>query len=63
MPNRTMPLKNLTIAALAGSVLLRINQYDALTGNVKLRVIPAILNYCVPFFLLIAGSLSSIQEP
>ncbi|MEH6358985.1 MAG: nitrate/nitrite transporter NrtS [Pseudomonadales bacterium] len=62
MLNRTMILKGLAIAALVGTVLLIINQYDALMGDSELRVIPAILTYCVPFFVFIAGQLSSIQE-
>lgn len=62
MLNRTMTLKGLTIAALVGTVLLVINQYDALMGEAELRVIPAILTYCVPFFVFIAGQLSNVQE-
>jgi len=62
MLNRIIIIKGLTIAALVGTVLLIINQYDALMGEAELRVIPAILTYCVPFFVFIAGQLSGAQE-
>jgi len=43
-------------------VLLIINQHDTLTGDDTLRVIPAILTYCVPFVVFIAGQLSSTSD-
>jgi len=57
-----MMIKGLIAAALVGSVLLIINQHDALTGDHQLRVIPAILTYCVPFVVFIAGQLSSTSD-
>gem|GEM_PF-1157017 len=54
-----MIIKGLIAAALVGSILLIINQHDALTGDNQLRVIPAILTYCVPFVVFIAGQLSN----
>ena len=54
--------KGLIVAALVGTVLLLINQYDALMGNSELRIMPALLTYCVPFIVFIAGQLSSTQN-
>ena len=48
----------LTVAAIVGTVLLLINQYDALFGAAELRVIPAVLTYCVPFVVFLAGRLT-----
>ncbi len=45
------------VAAVVGTVLLVINQYDALFGDASLRVVPALLTYCVPFVVFIAGKL------
>ena len=56
---RKMIFKALVVALVVGSVLLVINQFDALKGQAPLRVIPAILTYCVPFVVFIAGQLSS----
>ena len=55
-----MPMikKAVTVATVVGTILLLINQYDALFGDSQLRVIPAILTYCVPFIVFIAGQLS-----
>jgi len=57
-----MMIKGLVVAALVGTVLLMINQYDALMGNSELRVMPAILTYCVPFVVFIAGQLSCAKD-
>jgi len=51
------------VAAVVGSVLLVINQYDALFGDAALQVVPAVLTYCVPFVVFIAGKLSGGSEP
>ena len=48
----------LKVAIVVGTLLLLINQFDALFGEAKLRWLPAILTYCVPFFVFIAGQLS-----
>ncbi|PCJ45811.1 MAG: dihydrolipoamide dehydrogenase [Moraxellaceae bacterium] len=45
------------VATIVGSVLLLINQYDALFSNAEIRTLPAILTYCVPFLVFIAGQL------
>jgi len=46
------------VSLVVGSVLMVINQYDALFGHGQLKVIPAVLTYCVPFVVFIAGKLS-----
>ena len=51
--------KALMVAAIVGSILLLINQFDALFGQSNIRVIPAILTYCVPFIVFIIGNLSN----
>jgi len=57
-----MIIKGMITAALVGTVLLIINQYDALMGNSELHVMPAILTYCVPFVVFIAGQLSCAKD-
>lgn len=49
-------IKALTVALIVGSILLCINQFDALFGDAKFRIIPAILTYCVPFIVFIFGN-------
>ena len=60
--NRLLLVKALKVATLVGTALLVINQYDALFDDDELRVIPAILTYCVPFAVFMAGQLSSRQN-
>ncbi|MEH6577826.1 MAG: nitrate/nitrite transporter NrtS [Amphritea sp.] len=60
--SRSLILKAFKVATLVGTVLLVINQYDALFGSSEFRVIPAILTYCVPFFVFMAGQLSNHQN-
>jgi len=50
--------KALKVALLVGSVLVVINQYDALFGDQIFRWLPALLTYCVPFCVFLAGQLS-----
>ena len=54
-----MVLKALVTACIIGTLLLIINQYDAIFGAAELRVIPAILTYCVPLFVFILGQKSA----
>ena len=51
-------LKALAVAILVGTILLVINQYDALFGNEPIRMIPAILTYIVPFIVFLGGNLT-----
>ena len=44
------------VAIIVGSILLCINQFDALFGQTELRLIPALLTYCVPFIVFILGN-------
>ncbi len=44
------------VALIVGSVLLIINQFDALFGAGELRLFPAILTYCVPFIVFLYGN-------
>ena len=46
------------VALVVGTILLLINQFDALFGNADLRIVPAILTYCVPFAVFILGNRS-----
>lgn len=50
--------KAFTVATIVGTVLLVINQYDALFGAAEIRVVPALLTYCVPFVVFLAGRFS-----
>lgn len=54
--------KALVVSASVGTILLVINQFDALFGTADIRVIPAILTYFVPFGVLMAGQLSNNKE-
>ena len=58
MLDRVSLQKAFTVAAVVGTILLLINQYDALFGDAKFRVIPALLTYCVPFIVFLAGRIS-----
>jgi len=58
MLDATILRKALTVATVVGTILLLINQSDALFGEAKFRVIPAVLTYCVPFVVFLAGRLS-----
>jgi len=44
-----------SVALFVGSVLLLINQYDALFGDQPLRWTSGLLTYCVPFCVYLLG--------
>ncbi len=46
------------VSAIVGTVLLIINQHETLLGQAELRIVPALLTYCVPFVVFIVGQLS-----
>jgi hypothetical protein len=48
-------LSAVKVALVVGSILLLINQYDALFGEAELRLFPALLTYCVPFVVFLLG--------
>ena len=52
----------LKVSIVVGTILLVINQYDALFGHGELRILPALLTYCVPFVVFIAGKMSGDKE-
>lgn len=54
-----MLLSAAKVAMIVGSLLLLINQYHALFGSESIRWVPAILTYCVPFTVFIAGQISA----
>jgi len=60
--NKSVVEKALKVSGVVGTLLLLINQYEALFGGAEFRVIPAVLTYCVPFVVFIAGQLSGVQE-
>ena len=43
----------LGVAAIVGTILLFINQYDAILGDAPVRILSAMLTYCVPFIVLV----------
>ncbi len=49
------------VALMVGTLLLLINQHDALFGNQEVQWGPALLTYCVPFFVFMLGKRSSGQ--
>jgi len=52
-------IKAFMVAVVVGSLLLIINQFDALFGQSEIRLIPAILTYCVPFMFFLLGNCSN----
>jgi hypothetical protein len=50
------PIKAFAVAIIVGSILLCINQFDALFGQSEIQLIPAILTYCVPFVVFLFGN-------
>ena len=61
--SKALLIKAACVAAVVGTVLLVINQYDALFAGASLRGIPAVLTYCVPFLVFIAGQLCGGSGP
>jgi len=60
MKNKTkVIIKAFMVAVVVGSILLIINQFDALFGQENIRLIPAILTYCVPFMVFLLGNCSN----
>jgi hypothetical protein len=51
----TVYLSALKVALVVGTLLLLINQYDALFDNTEIRWFSAILTYCVPFVVFLLG--------
>ncbi|OUS28625.1 dihydrolipoamide dehydrogenase [Gammaproteobacteria bacterium 45_16_T64] len=58
----TLIVSALKVASVVGTVLLLINQYDALFGPAEVRYLPALLTYCVPFVVFIAGQRSALKR-
>lgn len=52
----------LGVAAIVGTILLFINQYDAIFGDAPVRMLSAMLTYCVPFVVFISGRISKKKE-
>ncbi|MBL4798069.1 MAG: nitrate/nitrite transporter NrtS [Oleispira sp.] len=52
----------LKVALVVGTILLLINQYDAIFSSAQLRWLPAILTYCVPFAVFLLGQRSAARE-
>ncbi|MBW3196295.1 nitrate/nitrite transporter NrtS [Marinobacter nauticus] len=50
------------VAFVVGTILLVINQHDALLGYEKIQWLPAALTYCVPFCVFMLGKLSSERD-
>lgn len=57
----SMYIKAFAVAIIVGSILLVINQFDALFGQTELRLIPALLTYCVPFVVFLLGNRQGIK--
>ncbi len=55
---KNLVFKAMKVASVVGTVLLVINQYDALFGDAQLRLASALLTYCVPFVVFLSGKLS-----
>ena len=55
-------LPAIKVALLVGSVLILINQFDAIFGEQSFRWLPVILTYCVPFSVFLAGRVSANSD-
>jgi hypothetical protein len=57
LPPFSLPvyLSALKVALVVGTILLLVNQYDALFANTEIRWFSAILTYCVPFVVFLLG--------
>lgn len=55
---KNLVFKAMKVASIVGTILLIINQYDALFGDAELRLASALLTYCVPFVVFLSGKLS-----
>ncbi len=53
--NLPIILRAVKVALVVGTVLLFINQYDAMLGDNEFRTLSACLTYCVPFLVFIFG--------
>lgn len=51
-----MYTKAFLVALIVGTILLGINQFDAVFFHSEIRVVPAILTYCVPFIVFVLGN-------
>lgn len=56
-----MYIKAFIVAFIVGSILLCINQFDAIFGQSELRLIPALLTYCVPFIVFLLGNSQGLK--
>ena len=56
-----MYIKAFGVAIIVGSILLCINQLDALFGQSEIQLIPAVLTYCVPFIVFVLGNRQGIK--
>jgi len=56
---KTLILGGLKTAAVVGTILLIINQFEALFGSAEFNWFKAILTYCVPFIVFTYGALSA----
>lgn len=50
------------VSVSVGTILLLINQHDALFGQREIQWMPALLTYCVPFCVFMLGKRSSGQS-
>ncbi|MEW6997225.1 nitrate/nitrite transporter NrtS [Colwelliaceae bacterium BS250] len=50
------------VSVIVGSTLLFINQFNALFGQSSIRIIPALLTYCVPFIVFLLGNRSNTKN-
>jgi len=61
-PTSSLVLPALKVALVVGSLLVLINQYDAFFGEQHFRWLPAVLTYCVPFTVFLAGRVSANSD-
>lgn len=64
LPKLSVPvyLSAVKVALVVGTILLLINQYDALFFEAEIRWFPALLTYCVPFLVFLLGRKNANQS-
>ncbi|GFD88369.1 hypothetical protein KUL152_05950 [Tenacibaculum sp. KUL152] len=59
--NSPLLLRAAKTAMVVGTILLIINQYEALIGVTPINTVKAVLSYCVPFCVFLYGSKTRVN--
>jgi hypothetical protein len=59
---RSVVVRSLKVSAVVGTILVIINQYDAVLGNESLDWIKIVLTYAVPYCVATYAAAKALQE-